>query len=306
MVSLSIRMAHHNSVRMEKIATDARIKVLELIFKAQTSHIGSNFSAIDIMTVLFDKADHEKDEVILSAGWKAAAWYYFLWKKGVITEEELNSFCQEIKCEKCEGVGTIMIKDWDAYRIAENKKLLGCNGCRATGKIQSPFIGLTEPMGRWGLKFAGGSMGYGLPAAVGFALAKKLKGEKGKVYCLMSDGEIQIGTTWESFLIARQYKLHNLVVIVDANAFQAMGKVDDILSVSFPLQGWEGISIDGHNFAEVEKSLEDLTGDKLPKVIMANTTKGRGVSFMENNNLYHYKQLDYNEYTQALKELNDL
>src|SRR3990167_9589716 len=144
----------------KQIAADARKKVLDLIYQAQTSHIGSNFSAIDIMAVLFEKVDPNKDEVVLSAGWKAAAWYYFLWCKGIITEEELNSFCMS----------------------------------------GSPFIGLVEPMNRWGFRIAGGSMGLGICGAVGLALAKKLKKEEGNVYCLVSDGEMQCGTTWESYL----------------------------------------------------------------------------------------------------------
>lgn len=89
----------------KKIARAARLKVLDLIFAAQTSHIGSNFSAIDIMAVLFSKIDLDKDKFILSAGWKAAALYYFLWTKGRITEEELNSYCQQIKCDECDGTG---------------------------------------------------------------------------------------------------------------------------------------------------------------------------------------------------------
>lgn len=240
----------------QKTATEARRKVLELIFKAQTSHIGSNFSCLDLLTVLFDKVDIKKDEVILSAGWKAAAWYYFLWKKGVISEEELDSFCRE----------------------------------------GSKFIGLTEPMNRWGLRFAGGSMGMGLPAAVGFALAKKIKGEEGTIYCLMSDGEMQIGTTWEASLIARQHNLKNLVVLVDVNGLQAMGETKDILDIPFLEY------VDGHNFDAIEKDMSKENRES-PATILFKTIKGKGVSFMENNNLYHYKAPSKEEYEMALKEL---
>lgn len=242
----------------KEIANDARKKVLELIFKAQTSHIGSNFSAIDIMAVLFEKADPQKDEIILSAGWKAAAWYYFLWRKGIITEEELNSFCQP----------------------------------------GSKFIGLVEPMGRWGLRFAGGSMGYGLPAATGYALAKKLKGEAGNVYCLMSDGELQIGTTLESLLIINHHNLNNLKVIVDFNGLQAMGATKDILNVN-PLIEDTSV-IDGHNYVEIEEMLENKSGEDF---IFAKTIKGKGISFMENNNEWHYRSPEKEEYEKALKEL---
>jgi len=237
-----------------KIANDARKKVLELIFKAQVSHIGSNFSAIDIMAVLFEKIDLDKDKFVLSAGWKAASLYYFLWKKGRITEDDLNSFCMP----------------------------------------GSKFIGLAEPICK-DIIIAGGSMGLGLPGAVGLALAKKLKGEAGKVYVLMSDGELQIGTFWESLLISRQHKLDNLVVIIDKNGFCAMGKTEDILSVP---DHFSTSDIDGHNYEEIEKAIEDGGW------IMANTIKGKGVSFMENDNLYHYKQLSEDEYNNALKKLN--
>lgn len=246
-------------------AKAARLKVLEMIFKAQTSHIGSNFSVADIMTVLFDKMDLDKDKVVLSAGWKAAMLYYFLWTKERITKKELDSYCQ-------------------------------------TG---SKFIGLAEPM-HPDLSIAGGSMGMGLPGSVGIALAKKLKGEKGKVYCIMSDGEQAIGTTWESALIAIHHKLNNLIVIVDYNGLQAMGKTNEVLNIE-PLRekwkafGWDTDEIDGHNYKEIEEALVNEV--KKPVCIIAHTIKGKGVSFMENNNLYHYKNLGLEEYEASKKEL---
>lgn len=253
----------------KQIATNSRKKVLELIFRAQTSHIGSNFSCADIMAVLFEKIDLDKDKFVLSAGWKAAILYYHLWRKGRITEEQLDSYC-----------------------IGDSK-----------------FIGLAEPVIPE-IQIAGGSMGLGLPGAVGLALAKKLKGETGTVYCLMSDGELQIGTTWEAALIAVNNQLDNLVVIVDVNGFQAMGKTRDILGsehgeIFFPSVGFVKKVVDGHDYVGLASALEDDGSRALdPLVIFAQTTKGKGVSFMENNNLYHYKQLSQEEYDNALKELN--
>lgn len=246
----------------EEIAQDARKKVLELIYKAQVSHIGSNYSAIDIMTVLFEKIDLNKDIFVLSAGWKAASLYYFLWRKGRITEEELNSFCQP----------------------------------------GSKFIGLAEPIIP-DIKIAGGSMGLGLPGAVGLALAKKLKGEEGKVYVLMSDGELAIGTTWEASLIADHHKLDNLIVIVDNNGFQAMGKMDDILKARFP--NFDGLFVDGHDYKALEESIIDLKyfrDNKItgPKVFMCKTIKGKGVPAWENDNLWHYAQIKERDYNYAL------
>jgi len=94
-----------NLANYKKISTEARKKVLELIYKAQTSHIGSNFSCLDLLTIIFEKADLDKDKIILSKGWAAASLYYFLWRKGRITKEELNSYCQQITCPKCNGSG---------------------------------------------------------------------------------------------------------------------------------------------------------------------------------------------------------
>lgn len=247
-------------------AKEARLKVLDLIFKAQTSHIGSNFSCIDILTVLFSKFDWEKDKFVLSAGWKAASLYYFLWKYGRITEEELDSYCQE----------------------------------------GSKFIGLAEPITK-DIPISGGSMGLGLPGAVGLALAKKLKGEEGKVYCLMSDGELQIGTTWESALIAAHHKLDNLVVIVDNNGFQAMGKTEDVLKTHWtnPV-GWMTFGLDGHNHNKIYKGIFAVGTDfikSFPRMLLMDTTKGKGVSFMENNNLFHYKAPSKDEYERAKAEL---
>jgi transketolase len=250
----------------KKIATEARKKVLELIYKAQSSHIGSNFSCIDLLTVIFEKIDLDKDKVILSKGWAAASLYYFLWKNGRISKEELDSYCQP----------------------------------------GSRFIGLIEPIIPE-IAAAGGSMTYGLPFGVGFAIAKKFKKEKGTIYVLESDGGMQGGQTWEAVQIAAQHKLNNLVLIIDDNSLQAMGKTEKILNIH-PLDkrlrafSWNVKKINGHNFKQIEKALS--TESKKPFAIIAKTVKGYPISFMRGNNLYHYKNLSKKEYLKALKELN--
>lgn len=252
-------------------AREARRTVLRLIYEAQTSHIGSNFSCIDILTVLFSKIDLDKDKFVLSAGWKAASLYFFLYKAGRITEAELNSYCKE----------------------------------------DSKFIGLAEPIIP-DIQIAGGSMGLGFPGAVGLALAKNLKGEPGTVWCLMSDGEMQSGTTWEAAMIASQFKLNNLHVIVDCNGFQAMGKTNDIMRMDDPGNskntlankwasfGWLNYGPeDGHNFESIERSL--FWGKQAyPIVSLMQTVKGKGVSFMENDNIWHYKAPEKEEYERAI------
>lgn len=173
-----------------------------------------------------------------------------------------------------------------------------CKKCKGTGFYKDNFI-----------PFAGGSMGMGFPAAVGYALSKKLKGEKGNVYCLMSDGEVAIGTTWESALIASQFELDNLYLIIDKNGFQAMGSTESILDLGwlvdkFEVLGFETEMVNGHSYDVIEWALDSCSETNgRPKVIIAETIKGKGVSFMENENIYHYKAPNAEEYIKAKKEL---
>ena len=254
-----------NSAKYKKIALEARKTVLRLIYKAQTSHIGSNFTCIDMLTVIFEKSDLDKDKIILSKGWAAASLYYFLWRKGRITEEELNSYCRP----------------------------------------GSKFIGLAEPIIPE-IPASGGSMTYGLPFGVGFALAKKFKKEKGTIYVIESDGGMQGGQTWEAIQIAAQHRLNNLVLMVDDNSLQAMGETKKILDIhpldkKLKIFGWNVKKINGHNFEQIEKAIS--VKSKKPLAIIAKTIKGYPISFMRGNNLYHYKNLSKKEYLKALKEL---
>lgn len=265
-------MVENKIKKYEKESRKARIKVLEMIYDAQTSHIGSNFSAIDLLTVIYDMAKVDKemkkdrDKVVVSKGWVAASIYYFLAQKGIIPKEDLEKYCKE----------------------------------------DSQYIGLVEPNVR-GIEASGGSMGFGLPFGTGFALAKKIKKEKGRVFVLMSDGEMQCGTTWESSLIASFQKLDNLVIVIDCNKLQAMGKVKDVLNIEPLKEKWKAFNfevkeIDGHDFKEIEKSLSSFKKGK-PTVVIAKTTKGKGISFMENDNQWHYRAPEKEEYEKALKEL---
>lgn len=253
-------------------ARKARKKVLTMVHAAQTSHIGSCFSSIDILTVLFDKLNIDKrmkedrDRFVLSKGWVAASLYYFLSEKGIIPKKDLATFC----------------------------------------KGDSKYIGLAEPNVR-GVEFAGGSMGMGLPAGVGFALAKKLKAEKGRVVVLESDGGMNCGMVWESLAIAAHHKLDNLTLIIDANGFQAMGTPKEVLNFE-PMDrklrafGWVVTEIDGHNYKEIEKALSVEARNK-PHVILARTVKGKGVKKFEGDNLWHYWHVDKPTYKQAMKDL---
>jgi transketolase len=257
------------------IATRARRKVLEMIFKAQTSHIGSNFSSIDILAVLYmgvvknldASFRHERDRVIASKGWIAAAMYYFLSEKGLVPKEDLDTYCVP----------------------------------------GSPYIGLAEPTVK-GIEAAGGAMGHGLPMGTGMALGAKRAKESWHTYVLMSDGEMDCGTTWESAMIASHHKLDNLVVIVDYNKWQALGRTNDVLRIE-PLKdkwksfGWEVLEIDGHDYIAIEKALQHRSAGN-PLAIIAHTVKGKGVSELEDKLEWHYRNIPEDVYQRALKELH--
>ena len=246
------------------IAKEARREVLTLVHKAQTSHIASNFSVIDIATVLYENIKPE-DEVVWSSGWKAATIYYFLWKQGKITREQLDSF------------------------------------------PNPPFYGLAETSVP-GVHVSGGSMGQGLGVAIGMALARKREGKPGNIYCIMSDGEHQEGTSWEGALLAGNHKLDNLVVIVDNNGWTAMGKTKDVCDLEphkakWRAFKWDAYDIDGHNTESIEDFLfEEFRADK-PYALICNTIKGKGVKEFEDKILYHYKNIDKETYDRAMEEL---
>ena len=252
----------------KELARQARIKVIEMIFRAQSSHTGSNLSSIDILTVLFEKLDFKQDRLVAGKSWVAATLYYLLAQKGIIPKEDLERYCQP---------------------------------------DEKVYMGVLEPHDIFGMEFASGSLGYSLPAAVGFTLAKKMNGEKGKVYILVTDGEMQIGTMWESIMIAKQHNLANLVVFIDNNRLQAMGVTKDILNIE-PLDervkafGWHVQRINGHDFEAIASAIDNISTSS-PNMIICDTTKGKGVSFMENNNLYHYKHLSQEEFDKAMQEL---
>jgi len=152
-----------------------------------------------------------------------------------------------------------------------------------------------------------GSLGHGLPQGVGMALARKLQRRRGRIYVLMSDGECNEGTTWESALLAAHHKLDNLTAIIDKNKIQALDETDRVLylgdlSRKFKEFGWYTLDVDGHNFNEIIPALRSYSYSK-PKIIIAHTIKGKGVSFMENEPKWHTRLPTAEESRQAFKEL---
>lgn len=256
----------------KKLATELRRTVIQMTARAKSSHIGSNFSSADICTVLYDMADFSS----------------------------MGSLTKDI----------ILIKPWNVanvYACLVRRGLLPREAIDDYGKEGTPWATITEPIPPY-IPFGTGAMGYNLPAAVGFALAKKLKGEQGTVYCLLSDGELNIGSTWESLAIAKQQKLDNLVLIIDRNGLQAMGGTKDILDME-PIDGKlmsfgaYVTTIDGHDYNKIFGALNMRVEGRLLAII-ANTIKGKGFSKFEGDNLWHYSHVSEGTLEEALKELN--
>ena len=256
--------------KLEKLAKKIRRRVVELLYKHNACHLGSCMSCIEILVALyFGGIMKPKDKFLLSKGWAAAALYSILVEKGII--------------------------DWDD--LYENYYELG-----------SKYWGLvhhTVP----GIEHSFGSAGHGLPVAAGMALAMKLDKKNGRVYCLVSDGECQPGTFYESILFASQHKLNNLIVLIDNNRLQAFGWTKEVLNIEpidkrVKMYNWKVQRVDGHNIQEIIKASKNLSNKK-PNMIVCDTIKGKGISFAENKLGWHYWNLNPERYLQALKELKE-
>tara|TARA_B110001452_G_scaffold229708_1_gene205710 strand:+ start:5439 stop:6209 length:771 start_codon:yes stop_codon:yes gene_type:complete len=246
---------------VNKIIKNIRTNILNLTYKAQSSHIGSCLSIVEILAVLYNKVLKKNDRFILSKGHAALALYCTLYEKKIISLKTLNTF----------GSNKTVLMNHVSHKVK-------------------------------GVEFSTGSLGHGLPIAVGKALKFKINKENNKVFVLLSDGEMNEGTTWESLLFASHHKLDNLNIIIDYNKIQSMDFVKNVINIE-PLKskllsfGANVLVVDGHNISKLHKALIKKNRDK-PKIIIANTIKGKGISFMENNNLWHYKN-------PTLRELND-
>ena len=251
---------------MNKITKDIRINILKLTYKAKSSHIGSCLSIVEILAVLYNKILKKKDRFILSKGHAALALYCTLYQKKYISLKVLNSF----------GSNKTILMNHVSHKVN-------------------------------GVEFSTGSLGHGLPVAIGKAIKFKTNKEKNKVYVLMSDGEINEGTTWEGLLFASHHKLDNLNIIIDYNKIQSMDFINKVINIE-PLKskflsfGCNVKVINGHNITAINNALIRSVKNK-PNVIIANTVKGKGVSFMENNNLWHYKNPNQEQLQVALKEI---
>jgi len=261
-------------------AYENRIKILEIIRRCGSVHLGGCFSAIDILTVLYNKVlKHDpsqpkwkdRDIFILSAGHKAVSLYVVLQSVGYFEEELLWT------------VNTMHSK---LPMHPDDKKLNG-------------------------IEFPTGSLGHGLPVGCGIAAAFKQDKKKNKVFVLLGDGESEEGSNWEAALVANKYKLDNLVVIIDANGLQGEACYEDTLPIApldkkFKSFGWSVRSIKGHNISEIFQSLIEAPYElNKPTCIVANTVKAKGLNFAENIvDFHHWGPSDKNQIEEAKKIVN--
>lgn len=265
---------------IQKVSKKLRREILMMIHNAKSGHPGGSLSCVDILNVLFTKCmTHypnceenqnyvNRDRFILSKGHASAALYTVLAHCGYFSEDELLTFRK---------LGS---------------KLQGHPCCNALK----------------GIEISTGSLGQGLSIACGMALGLKLDKIESKVFVYMGDGEIQEGSVWEAAMNATHNNLDNLIAFVDRNKLQIDGSTEKVKSIGnaslkFQAFGWNTIEIDGHNIQEIYNAIQSAKTSDKPVVIIANTIKGKGVSFMENNAGWHGKAPNDEQLQQALEEL---
>ena len=266
------------TLELQKTATQVRIQIIKSLNKAGSGHPGGSLSMADVVTVLYfdemniDPADPKmegRDKLILSKGHAGPVQYAALALRGFFPKEDLLTL----------------------------------------RKLGSKFQGHPDMKKVPGIEMSTGSLGQGFAAANGFALANKLNDDPGRIYVVLGDGELQEGIVWEAAMAAGHYKLDNMVAIVDHNGLQIDGRNDDVMTVNpigekFASFGWNVLSIDGHDIDQIKDALAKAKECKgMPTVIVAETVKGKGVSFMEGQAGWHGKAPDDEQTAQAIEEL---
>ena len=252
-----------------------RKRILELSQSVSAIHIGGSFSCLEMVDTIYfglmqtkEEAQHP-DTFILSKGHAAPAQYTVLEERGVLSREDLEES--------------------------------GKPGGR---------LGMQPDYGLPGIEASTGSLGHGLPIALGMALADKVLGNDRFVYVLMSDGEMQEGSVWEALMVAPTLGLTSIVAFVDLNDFQSLGRISSIHPNFHPMLdkvrafGWEAAEVNGHDQQTIFDTVTSRKGET-PMIIVSHTTKGKGVSYMENEAIWHYRSPSPEEYQIALEELSE-
>ena len=273
-------MLNDNEIKeIKTLCLENRNNILDMVYEAQSGHIGGSLSACEILTVLFHKCMNNcpkgktannyenRDRFVLSKGHVSPVYYSILAQLGFIDKSELKTF----------------------------RKL----GTRLQGH---PSL--------WcpGVEVATGSLGQGLSMACGIAMSLKIDKNPAHVYVLLGDGEMQEGNVWEALMQAPHRNLNNLTAIIDRNRLQIDGNTENIkqlddLSEKLKAFNWNVIEIDGHDIKQIYNAIEKAKHSDIPTVIIANTIKGKGISFMENNAGWHGKAPTEDDYKKAKMEL---
>lgn len=255
----------------KEIANDVRRLVVKMIYDAAEGHLGPSLSIVEILVSLYWRCLGRHDRFILSKGHACPALYAVLALRGIIDKEELS------------GLRTL------------GSRLQGHPDMRKTPGVQ----------------MSTGSLGQGLSVGAGIALAKRLRGEPGSVFVLCGDGELQEGQNWEAMMFAAKCHLTNLLLIVDRNECQVNGKTAHVMPSLEPLDekgrafGWQAVQIDGHDLDRLDSVLSHGCVDR-PLMVIANTCKGKGVSFTEGRGEWHKRKITRDEYLAAMAELSCL
>jgi transketolase len=273
-------MMSRNITELENKAKQLRRNVIEMIYSAQSGHIGGSLSMMDVLVTLFyDEMYYDpknpykidRDRFVLSKGHTAPALYAILADVGYFPREKLMT----------------------SYRTIN-------------GMLQGhPAMDKTP-----GVEMTSGSLGIGLSAANGMALGNRYQNIKSRIYCMLGDGEINEGQIWEAAATAAQYKLDTVTAFVDINGLQndaPTKQVKDMLDIGAKWEafGWKVFEINGHDFNEIRKAIDETKQiEYQPTIILCHTVKGKGVSFMENVVEYHGKTPGKEEYLRAIKELS--
>jgi transketolase len=261
---------------LRRLGADIRRSIIEQSKRANIGHIGSCLSIADVLAALYGDVldipalDHpDRDRFVLSKGHAVLALYAALHRTGWLSEERLDSYCED----------------------------------------GSPVAGHPEHVLE-GIEFSTGSLGHGLSLAAGSALAARLAGRTHRTFVLVSDAECNEGSLWEAVMFSAHHRLSSLVAIVDANGQQALGYTADVLDLG-PLAerwaafGWDVHEVDGHDPDDLAKAMRGLdTGDGAPHVLIARTTFGKGVDYMESRIQWHYWTMSDDQYQDALAQVS--
>jgi transketolase len=266
-----------NALPTEELARRIRLHSLRMVHASKSSHIGSCLSLADILAVVYggfaairpqEPGWRDRDRIVISKGHAAAAVYAVLAELGFFPLSRLDHYAAD--------------------------------GQSLSGHVTHS----NNP----GVEVSSGSLGHGLSLAAGFALAAKRQGRPSRAIAFLSDGECDEGSIWEAALFAPHHRLSNLIAIVDHNKIQSFGRVDEVLSLApfaekWRAFGWVAREVDGHDHAAIKAALNDPAERSAPLVIIAHTVKGKGVSFMEDDLLWHYRPPSAEQLEQAIAEV---